>query len=115
MLSITRELEFGDKKITVRELTVAEVRAWLSEPQDIENREFDALTGLMSFDEIGVNDIYRFTDMKPADVEELTPSALKKIAAVVKELNSVFFCEYLQRLKEVQKRIEQNSPQKASN
>jgi hypothetical protein len=115
MLSITRELEFGDKKITVRELTVAEVRAWLSEPPAIEQQEFDVLTGLMSFDEIGVNDIYRFTDLKPGDVEGLTPSALKKIAAVVKELNSVFFCEYLQRLKEVQKRIEQNSPPNASN
>jgi hypothetical protein len=115
MLSVTRELEFGELKITVRELTVAEVRKWLSDPSILEQPEFDVLTGLMAFDDIGVNDLYRFTDLKKEDTENLTPSALKKIAAVVKELNSVFFNEYLPRLKEVQKQIEQNSPQKHSN
>lgn len=115
MLSITRELEFGELKVTVRELTVAEVRKWLSDPSILDQPEFDVLTGLMAFDEIGVNDIYRFTDLKKDDVEGLTPSALKKIAAVVKELNSVFFNEYLSRLKEVQKQIEQNLPPNPSN
>ena len=73
MLSITRELEFGNLKIIVRELTVAEVRKWLSDPSTLEqsDSEFDVLTGLMSFDEINVNDIYRFTDLKKEDVEGL--------------------------------------------
>lgn len=115
MLSITRELEFGNLKIIVRELTVAEVRKWLSDPSTLEqsDSEFDVLTGLMSFDEINVNDIYRFTDLKKEDVEVLTPSALKKIAAVVKELNSVFFNEYLVRLNEVRTLIDQQKQQSA--
>lgn len=109
MFAVTRELTFGELTVTVKELTVAEVRAWLNEPTKAEQPEFDILTGLMSFDGIGMEEIHRFTDLKKEMVEELPPSALKMIATVIKELNSVFFNDYLTRLNEVRKNIEQSS------
>lgn len=109
MFAITRELEFGNLKVTVKELTVAEVRAWLSEPTPTDAPEFDILTGLLSFDGIGMEEIHRFTDLKKDQVEQLPPSALKSIAAVIKDLNSVFFNEYLVKLNEVRQRLELDS------
>lgn len=106
MFAVTRELVFGSLTITVKELTVAEVRGWLNEPTLGDAPEFDIITGLLSFDGIGMEEIHRFTDLKKDQVEQLTPSMLKQLAAVIKELNSVFFGEYLTRLNEVRKRIE---------
>ena len=60
MYRVTRELDFGDLKVTVKELTVAEVRAWLNEPAQ-ERQEFDLFTDLLAFDGIGVEELYRFT------------------------------------------------------
>src|SRR5574343_560692 len=53
MFAVTRDLQFGNLKVTVKELTVAEVRAWLNEPTPADEPEFDILTGLMSFDGSG--------------------------------------------------------------
>ena len=109
MYRVTRELDFGDLKVTVKELTVAEVRAWLNEPS-VEQKEFDLFTDLLAFDGIGVEEVYRFTDLKKATIEELPPSAIAKIAAVIKELNSVFFNQYLPALNRLRERIENQSP-----
>lgn len=114
MFATTRLLEFGDLKVTVKELTVAEIRSWLMEPPSVEEPEFDLLTGLMAFDGIGMAEIYRFTDLSKAHAEQLPPSALKAIAATVKDLNSVFFNEYLVKLNEVRNRLEQDSLLKPS-
>jgi len=42
-------------------------------------------------------------------VENLPPSCLKQIAAVIKEINTVFFNDYLTRLNEVRKGLESQS------
>ena len=115
MFAVTRDLQFGNLKVTVKELTVAEVRAWLNEPTPTEETEFDILTGLMSFDGIGMVEIHRFTTLKKEEVEQLPPSALKQIAAVIKELISVFFNEYLVKLNEVRQRLELSSTPVPSN
>lgn len=109
MFAITREMQFGELTVTVKELTVAEVRAWLNEPAKAEEPEFDLLTGLLSFDGIGMEEIHRFTDLQKEKVEQLPPSALKQIAAVIKELNTVFFNEYLSRLNTLKDRLSATS------
>ncbi len=109
MFAINRELQFGELTVIVKELTVAEVRMWLNEPAKSEAPEFDTLTGLMSFDGIGMEEIHRFTDLKKEMVENLPPSCLKQIATVIKEINSVFFNDYLTRLNEVRKGLESQS------
>ncbi len=109
MYRVTRELEFGELKVTVKELTVAEVRVWLNEPASSEQKEFDLFTDLLTFDGIGVEEIYRFTDLKKELIEELPPSVLAKISAVIKEINTVFFNQYLPALNQLRERLESNN------
>lgn len=109
MFRVTREMEFGDLKITVKELTVAEIRAWLNEPSPVEQKEFDLFTDLLIFDGIGVEEIYRFTDLKRELIDDLPPSAMAKIAAVIKEINGVFFNQYLPSLNKLRERLAESN------
>ncbi len=106
MYTVTRELDFGDLTVTVKELTVAEVRAWLTAPSPVEPKRFDLFSDLLAFDGIGMEEISRFTNLNTQQVENLPPSAIAKIAAVIKEINSVFFGQYLPALNALRERIE---------
>ena len=107
MFVVTREVDVCGTTVTVKELTVAEIRAWLSEPSvPTEDREIDLLTDLMNFDGIGMDEIHRFTDLKKDVVETLPPSAIAKIAAVIKELNTVFFNQYVPALNKLRERLD---------
>jgi len=107
MKVVTREIEVCEIVVTVKELRVDEIRAWLSEPTPAnDDREIDLLTDLMNFDGIGMDEIHRFTDLKKDMVEQLTPSALSKIAAVIKELNTVFFNQYVPALNKLRERLD---------
>lgn len=107
MFVVTREVDVCGTTVTVKELTVAEIRAWLSEPSvPTEEREIDLLTDLMNFDGIGMDEIHRFTDLKKDVVETLPPSAIAKIAAVIKELNTVFFNQYVPELNKLRERLD---------
>ncbi len=105
MKTVSRELTFGDLTVTVRELTVAEIRVMLSEKPD-EDKEFDVFIDILGFDGVGVEDLYRFTDLKKESIETLSPSCLAKIAAVVKEVNSVFFNQFLPTVKRISDQID---------
>ena len=107
MFVVTREVDVCGTIVTVKELTVAEIRAWLSEPTPTnEDREIDLLTDLMNFDGIGMDELHRFTDLKKDMIEQLPPSAISKIAAVIKELNTVFFNQYVPALNKLRERLD---------
>jgi hypothetical protein len=108
MYRVTRELEFGELKVIVKELTVAEVREWLNEPGN-EQKEFDLFTDLLTFDGIGIEEVYRFTDLKKELIEQLPLSAIAKISAIIKELNAGFFTQYLPALNQLRERLESNT------
>jgi hypothetical protein len=115
MYQVTREVEFGDLKVTVKELTVAEVRRWMNEAKpEQDDKEFDMFLDLLSFDGIGIDEIYLFTDLKKEQVSELPPSVLQKLAAVIKELNSVFFNQYLPTLTKLRERVESDKSSSAA-
>jgi hypothetical protein len=107
MYQVTRDLTFGDLKITVKELTVAEVRNWINEAKT-EKSEFDFFVDLLSFDGIGIDEIHLFTDLKKEQVDELPPSVLAKAAAVIKEVNGVFFNQYLPTVNKLRDQIEKD-------
>lgn len=107
MKVVTREVDVCEMTVTVKELTVAEIRAWLSEPTPTnDDREIDLLTDLMNFDGIGMDELHRFTDLKKDMIEQLPPSAISKIAAVIKELNTVFFNQYVPALNKLRERLD---------
>lgn len=107
MYQVTRELTFDNLKVTVRELTVSEVRNWINETKP-EKDEFDFFVDLLSFDGIGIDEIHLFTDLKKEQVDVLPPSVLAKVAAVIKEVNGVFFNQYLPTVNKLRDQIEKD-------
>ena len=107
MKVVTREVVVDeDLTVTVKELTVAEIRAWLSEVKpESEEPQFDLITDLLSFDGIGMDELYKFTNLTKAQIEELPLSAMQKISSVIKEVNSVFFNQYVPALNKLRERL----------
>lgn len=78
----------GEARVTVRELTVAEIRARL-ELQSLTLPK-DALHELL-FDEFRVADLMDFSDISEAQVEAAKPSDLRALWARIREVNADFF------------------------
>lgn len=78
----------GQRTVTVRELTVREVRAWLTEmAAQIQRDPLHAL----AFDEIGLDELARMTDWSADDLEMFAPSQLAEVLRVAKRINPDFF------------------------
>ena len=107
MKVVTREVKLDDEcTVTVKELTVAEIRAWLSEVKpESEEPKFDLITDLLSFDGIGMDELYKFTDLMKEQIEALPFSAMQKVASVIKEVNGIFFNQYVPALNKLQERL----------
>ncbi len=90
----SRELAFGDISVTVREMSVLQVRGWLSEE--------DADGGLIDvafLPECSLSDLKRMSTLTDEQLNTLRPSQLREVLTVCKELNPDFF-DFLRRVKE---------------
>lgn len=82
----TRTIQLGERAVTVRELTVADVRELLiTEP-----RQADPLHAL-AFDGFGLHDIACQCDATADDLEPFAPSDLQPLVDACRELNPHFF------------------------
>ena len=115
MQTITRSVVLGDRTVTVKELTVAEVRTWLAEPASVTDRPFDLIFDLLNFDGLSVEDLLRFTDLTREELDTFHPSSFAKVAAVVKEVNSVFFHQYLPALTRLRESLPKTVQSEPSN
>ena len=85
----SKELQLGNISVTVRELSVLQVRAWLAElltPQAQRDLVDEAL-----FTECSISDLLRMTSLTREQVDGLRPSQLREVIALCKELNPDFF------------------------
>ncbi len=83
-------------QITVKELTVAEVRHWMMDIIEKENQkdDVDVVSTVLDqrlFEEIGLSDICRMTDLESNQLDDFTPSQLQVVIQRCKMLNSDFF------------------------
>lgn len=83
-------------EVAVKELTVAEVRHWMMDMIESEKAvNNDNIVGNVLnqslFEEIGLNDIIRMTDLNSCQIENFTPSELHIIIQKCKVLNPDFF------------------------
>ena len=76
----------GGLVVTVRELTVAEVRALLI----TEEQASDPLQAMM-FDGFGLGDLLLMSDASAADLEQFAPSELQPLVDACQKLNPHFF------------------------
>lgn len=85
----SKELQLGSISVTVRELSVLQVRAWLTEllnPQPQRDLVDEAF-----FTECSISDLLRMTSLTRDQLDELRPSQLQEVIALCKELNPDFF------------------------
>lgn len=75
-------------EVTVYELSVAAVRAWLVETESA--RERDPLHAL-ALENSGIDDLSRLTDCGPETLERLTVRQLAVVEQTARELNPHFF------------------------
>lgn len=87
----TKEIELdGGRRITVRELTVAELRNWLKDLENAKDKTIDLVTeGIIP--DASLTDVSRMIDLTLEDLDALTPTQIAGMVAVCKELNPHFF------------------------
>ena len=88
MAAATRIVELSGVKVTARELTVAEVRAWLVEAEA--GAPVDPL-GSLVFDDCSLADLARMSDVDTDAFEGLTYGELLPLHDACKALNPHFF------------------------
>lgn len=89
----SKELAFGDLHITVREMTVMQVRTWLSEEQAGEG-----LIETAFFEDCAFSDLKRMSSLTDEQIDTLRPTQLREVIQLCRELNPDFF-DFLRRLK----------------
>ena len=90
----TETLKLGDNSVTLRELTMGEVRGML-----LSRPEQDTVDYLL-FDDITLGELMQMTDLSKETIDNLTQSELDTVRVKAKELNPHFFA-MLNRIKEL--------------
>lgn len=78
----------GPVRVTVRELTVSDVRAWINESAGAGYRD---PVQAAAFDGFGLDELARMLDKDAAELEEFAPSDLSQLVDVAREMNPHFF------------------------
>ena len=85
----TKQIELSTGTVTVRELTVAEMRAWVL---DLETSDTAInLVDSMLLVDLRLQDLARATDILPETIEGLAQSDLTRMVEAIKEMNPSFF------------------------
>lgn len=93
-LAVTRTVVIGEGgdaplAVTVRELTVSEIRAWLADVQKASD-SVDVID-VMLLRDVSLQDVQRMSSLAAEQVEGLAPSQLREVVAAARELNEDFF------------------------
>ena len=86
-MTLTKTIQLPDLMVTVRELTVGEIRAWMKRTAD---GGYDPVDDTL-LQEVSLADLYGMTDLKAGQSENLTPSQLRLVFEGCREVNPDFF------------------------
>lgn len=88
-MSASKQIDIGGRTVTVRELTVGEIRDWVTEIES--GRKAIDVAGEFLFDDCSVDDLVRMSDMPRGAFDNLAPSQIDPIREAARELNPGFF------------------------
>ena len=98
-MRVIQEITVGDAKVLVKELTLAELRAWLAESAG--RTTLDLVDELFSEQDLLVSDIPFFSDISAEAIEGLAPSEMDPLVEKIREVNGRFFVTWKRRLEAV--------------
>jgi len=87
-MAATRPILLGNLAITVKELTVGEVRDWLTE---MEAGPGEDAVHALALPDCSLADLARMSDVSVQALEAYTPTELAELVTTCKELNPHFF------------------------
>lgn len=76
--------------VTVRELSVAEIRAWMAQSQEAAQALPDLVDNLL-LPGVALPDLTHLSSLTAAQIETLTPSELDQVLTAAREINRHFF------------------------
>lgn len=85
----TKEIKINDRTVTVRELTVAEVRNWELDIKS-ENMTYDLISEAL-IKGASLADAVRMSDVTMEDMDTMTPTDVESIIDGCREVNPHFF------------------------
>ncbi len=88
-MSATKKIEIDGRTIVVKELTVGEIRDWLTEIES--GTKAVDVAGEFVFDDCSVDDLVRVSDMPREAFDDLAPSQIEPIREAARALNPGFF------------------------
>lgn len=100
-MALKQVVPLGEISVTVRELTVGEIRQLLkslAEGSDGDLVEYAVL------EEIGLRELQLMTDLEPEIMEDLAPSQLRQVYEACREINKDFFA-LRARIEDVGRRV----------
>jgi len=84
---VTKIVRAGGVEVTVKEISLGEIRAWLKGSESLSADLLDATL----FEDFSVADLRYLSSLTAEQAELLTPAELRSIQAAAKELNADFF------------------------
>lgn len=84
------DVTLGDRTITVRELTVGQIRAWMKALDTAGQDSFDTVNAML-YEDCDVETILEMTNLSAETVDELLPSELREVVRECQHVNSHFF------------------------
>jgi len=106
-----RSVQLDQRTVTVRELTVGEIRDWLRD-MDARNAPLDLVDGML-LTELAISDLCRMSDLPEDALDDLTQSEIDRLLEAARELNPHFF-GMLARLAEAGRRLLESAPKSSS-
>lgn len=86
-----RAIDLAGRTVTVREMTVGEVRAWMADIATPRPTESVDLVAEMLIPGVSLADIRRMSDADDAALDAATPSEIAGLVSACKEINQDFF------------------------
>lgn len=88
MTRLIEEITIGETTLTVRELTVGEVREWFKK---MANPTEADVVGDMLFGNYALNDLTVMSSVEVGQLDKFSVSEIEKLAEACKKLNASFF------------------------
>lgn len=81
-------VQIGKRAVTIKELTVGEIRGWYERAKAGSGSD---LINLTLFNEIFLDDVAFMSDLEASEMDDMTPEQVRMVISAIKSVNADFF------------------------